>query len=205
MRGATLSALSTLSTLSILRPMARGFSLIEALVALLITAIGILGTVSLQGVVLGTTKTSNDNSIASLQVANLVTVMKGNQSYWLNVDSPFDIAIDLNSVITDNGASTEGQVLQGLSAQCTTDACNPQEAAAFQLKQWAQSTGESGFADRLPNASAQILRVATTDPAVFELRLQWSQKQVASGLDMSDLFHAGGSRTQGSYVVRVRP
>jgi Tfp pilus assembly protein PilV len=52
---------------------AQGFSMIEALVALLITAVGILGTVSLQGVVLGNTKTSNDHSIASLQVGNLIS------------------------------------------------------------------------------------------------------------------------------------
>lgn len=179
--------------------------MMEALVALLITAIGILGTVSMQGVVLSSTKTANDHSIAALQVGNLVSLMKSNKEYWTNIPLPFDINVDLDGVITDNGDSTEGTTLEAQTSDCTLNACNGAESASYQIKQWARSTSESGFADRLSNARARILRVNAATPVVFELTLEWNQKQAASGLDMSMLFRAGGSRSTGSYVLRVRP
>lgn len=188
----------------LIRP-AAGFSMIEALVALIITAIGILGTVSMQGVILGNTKTANDHSIASVQLANLVGVMKSNQNYWLSIAAPFDISVDVDGTITDNGTSTEGSNLQGHSVDCTVSACNDVESAAHLLKQWAKNSSEAGFGDRMPSARAQIARVDPSPTPIFELKLEWNQKQAATGLTMSSIFRGSGSRTTGSYTVRVRP
>lgn len=179
--------------------------MIEALVALIITAVGILGTVSLQGVILGNTKTANDHSIASLQTSNLVSLMKSNRSYWEEAATPFNISVAMDGTISDNPGSTEGSQLQALNLDCKINQCSPQEAAAYQLKEWATTANEGGFADRLSNASATITRVNNGLPLVFELSVSWSQKQAASGIGMSNLFYNGGSRTNGNYVVRVRP
>ena len=183
-----------------------GFTLIEALVALVITAFGLLGVAALQGAIVGSTQSSADRSVAATQVSNLVSRMKANRVFWQTVPVDFDISVDAAGAIADNGTSTQGAVLDALSQNCYTSVCtNDSEAVAFQLRDWISGATSTGVSDRLAAGGVRIQRVNLTAPATFEVTVLWDQKVTVSGLNMSAAFRAGGSRSRAGYTVRTQP
>ena len=72
-----------------LQPGARGFSLVEVLVALIIIAVGMLGLAKLQGLTYSSTSTSAMRSIAALQASSLAAFMHANRAYWSVVPNGF--------------------------------------------------------------------------------------------------------------------
>ncbi len=183
-----------------------GFTLMEALVAAFISAIGLLGAASLQGSIMNNTKGASDRSVAATQTSNLVTHMKANRNYWRNLPGDFDIDVNALGAISDNGTSTEGAALEVLTVNCSVVVCAMQrEAVAYQLKNWATSSSASGVGDRLPAGAVNVRRVNIGLPVIFEISVSWDQKVAASGMTMSAGFHSGGSRSQATYVVRVQP
>src|ERR1700675_2427505 len=61
---------------------ADGFTLIEVLVALIITAIGLLGIAKIQALVYANTSSASARGLVAIQAAGLAAAMHANRAYW---------------------------------------------------------------------------------------------------------------------------
>src|ERR1700688_2545651 len=79
---------------------ADGFTLIEVLVALIITAIGLLGIAKIEALAFANTGSASTRSLVAIQAAGLASAMHANRAYWALglAPSPFTIT---GTVISD--------------------------------------------------------------------------------------------------------
>ena len=61
---------------------ARGFSLIEVLVALVVVSIGLLGIAKMQAIAYSSTGVASKRSLAAIEAASLASSMHANRAYW---------------------------------------------------------------------------------------------------------------------------
>jgi len=177
-------------------PTARGFSLVEVMVAVVIICVGLLGIAKLQALSLSSTTTSRQRALAAMQAASIASAMHSNRQYWAN---DFQLS-GANPIVTLSGAgasaavastdaamATQAQTLARNPANITLcigaagggAACNDRQLAAFDLARW---WGNS-IAPMLPNAVATItcdVPVAGNPaPPSCRVQLQWSERAVA--------------------------
>jgi type IV pilus assembly protein PilV len=65
-----------------MRRRARGFTLLEVMVALVITSIGLLGIAKIQALAYASTGTASMRSLVALQAAGLAAAMHADRGYW---------------------------------------------------------------------------------------------------------------------------
>jgi type IV pilus assembly protein PilV len=83
---------------------ARGFTLLEVMVALVVTSIGLLGIAKLQALAYASTGSASVRSLVALQAAGLAASMHANRGYWTgNQAAPITIT---GTVISDNTLAT---------------------------------------------------------------------------------------------------
>ena len=136
-----MSCISNLSQKS--KPQA-GFSLLEVLIAVLVTAIGLLGIASLQASAISTTTTSNMRTTAAISTQSLVARMRANKQFWR-----FDVAEWENAtetitvaVVEDGGESSisitksDGSAFASDSIDCAANRCSPLEMAYHDMRAW---------------------------------------------------------------------
>jgi len=68
---------------------ARGFSLIEVMVAVIVICVGMLGIAKMQALSLSNTTTARLRSLAAIEAASLASAMHSNRQYWANTALPF--------------------------------------------------------------------------------------------------------------------
>lgn len=136
----------------------RGVSLIEALVALLVLALGIMGMAGIQTRTLVESRTTNSRALAVQLTDDLLDRMQANSVIRINppVVSPY---------VTDWG------VQAAAPADCFTEGCNGAQLAAFDLVQWKASLGRV-----LPGGDARVFQ-STTDNAQFGVLIGWTETQ----------------------------
>ncbi len=182
----------------------RGFTMLEAIVAVIITSVGLLGVAALQGTAIGHTKKASDRTIAAAQLANLSSRMKSSQSYWQTIPVDFSITIAADGTIA---GGAEGAALQAEVTDCFANSCtDPRAMVAHNLRKWVTDGGNvdtsSGFADRLINPTATITRVDNSIPVQLDVILGWDQKAMTAGFNMA-AGHAGISTS--NYQIRIQP
>lgn len=147
----------------------RGFSLIEAMVALLIIAVGLLGIAGLQGLGLNSTSTSRVRALAAIEASNMAAYLGSNSSFWHNLPPG---GYSVTATPAPPAVALSDATLNGLNVDCTQTTCTPQELAAYDLKQWAGSS-QLGL---LPGGvGAVICGVQGT----CTITVGWNQKQMA--------------------------
>ncbi len=176
----------------------QGFTLIEVLIALVISAIGLLGIAGMQMFSINNTSASNVRAVAAIEASNLVSRMKAAPDYWQSVDDDFAIEISTDSSgeisIADLVAGNDaGATLDGLHADCTVDgACDtPDKVAAYNLKQWKARVDE-----RLPSAVVTIRRIkAAASPRfpIFSIDIAWREKVSAQNLRMKSSYYTSSN------------
>lgn len=136
----------------------RGVSLIEALVALLVLALGIMGMAGIQTRTLVESRTTNSRALAVQLADDLLDRMQANSPVRINPPA-------VNPYVTAWG------VQAAAPADCFTEACNGAQLAAFDLVQWKASLGRV-----LPGGDARVFQ-STTDNAQFGVLIGWTETQ----------------------------
>lgn len=136
----------------------RGVSLIEALVALLVLALGIMGMAGIQTRTLVESRTTNSRAIALQMADDLLDRMQANSPIRINppAASPYLAAW---------GAVAAAPV------DCFNAACNGAQLAAFDLVQW-----KASLARVLPGGDARVFQ-SNTDNAQFGVLIGWNETQ----------------------------
>ncbi len=136
----------------------RGVSLIEALVALLVLALGIMGMAGIQTRTLVESRTTNSRAIALQMADDLLDRMQANSTLRLNPPA-------VSPYLAAWGA------LAAAPVDCFTEGCNGAQLAAFDLIQW-----KASLARVLPGGDARVFR-SNTDATQFGILIGWTETQ----------------------------
>ena len=193
-----------------------GFTLVEVLIALVISAIGLLGIAGMQMFSINNTSASNVRAVAAIEASNLISQMKATPNYWHGAPDAFAIKLT-----TDDGAVTisdvdgtsddSGATLDDQTADCTVDnACDTEEkAVAYSLREWKRRVDQ-----RLPNAEVTIRRIkpaASPRFPIFSIDIAWREKVSAQNLRMKGSYYKNSGDTLASnvrtlnYRIAVQP
>jgi type IV pilus assembly protein PilV len=189
---------------------ARGFSLVEVLVSLIVIGVGMLGLAKIQALAYASTGTANLRSVAALESAGLVSAMRANRSYWSAVTTPFTITVTGGSfAASDSTLSTAGVNCQYGGANAP---CSPALLAAYDVQQWVKDLNAV-----LPNVRALVncpTPTAATLPVTCTIQSAWRESTVAinsqgAGNEVQTslaTINANGSVTAGYlYTLYVEP
>ena len=127
-------------------PKARGVSLIEVLVAMLVIALGILVMVIMQINASRLSKASEVRSLGALLTADLADRMRANPAGTVAGHYALNTTYPANGAVSEPSANT--------TCQSTTDTCTPQQMAQKDLADWQRAVF---FA--LPGGTARISAV----------------------------------------------
>jgi len=164
----------------------RGFTLIEALVALLVISIGLLGIAGMQALAINNTSVARVQSLAALQAASLASAMQSNEAYW---------TLGALANTTVNGAVLRDATLNAQSVDCTAAVCTPVQMASWDVQQWGQS-----LAALLPGGNGQITCTTVVGtPITCTISVNWQEKTV--GLNAGQSVAA----QQQTYTMVVQP
>jgi len=153
---------------------ARGFTLLEVMIALFVTAIGLLGIAKLQSLAYASTGSANIRSLVAIQAAGLAASMHANRNYWANGLAPASFTIS-GTTISDgtlNGAATAANACLSGGGSAP---CSPANLAAFDLHTWAQALN-----GMLANSNP-ITTIACLGPLPINctITVTWNEKAVA--------------------------
>lgn len=153
---------------------ARGFSLLEVMVALVVLSIGLLGVVKLESAAVASTTVAARRSLAALEAASLAASMHVNRGYWTSPDA-------VNATITVTGTTAAATANAPLLATAISSApncmsttpCTVANMAAYDLKQWALV-----LQPLLPNYTA-LINCGNGTPLSCSINITWGENAVA--------------------------
>jgi type IV pilus assembly protein PilV len=192
---------------------ARGFTLVEVMVALIIIAIGMLGIAKMQGLALSSTGASRSRALAAIEASSLASAMQANRNYWSSAGSlPGNITVTTSTgtatVTSDSASMTTalnavkggtqcGGMGQNLSCFCVSgSSCSAVNMAASDLYDWAQS-----LATFLPNATATLACAVADTPVDCTMVITWNENTVASNTQQA----SAGTTVPVSFTLYVVP
>jgi len=176
---------------------ARGFSLIEVLVSLMVISIGLLGIAKMEALALSNTNGGRLRALASIEAASLVSTIQAERNYWGNLTSNLTISIvgtpganastagtstitstdsiQNAAVVTCTAATgtTVGTCSGSVSCTSTASPCTAQKMAAYDLEMWAGRLQQV-----LGSDAVSITCTATTPPVSCEIIINWSEATV---------------------------
>jgi type IV pilus assembly protein PilV len=182
---------------------ARGFSLLEVLVALLVISFGLLGIAGMQALSISNTSVAGFRSIAALQAASMAAAMSANEMYWQpNIPLGSTVATATATTVSGSTVSSSDSSLNGSSAVCTyagSGSCTPAAMAAYDLQKWGAT-----LASVLPNGTGAIncVQATATKSATCQIVVYWVEKSLVQNQV------AGASATAGNkydFEMMVEP
>lgn len=161
------------------RSRARGFTLVEILIAIVVFSIGLLGIAGLQVSGMRFTQGSQLRSVAAMQASSMADRMRANR------------------VGFRTGAYNSGGSMPASSAKdCAVVSCTPAETATFDLVNWNLTGGSNkpaqSNADLLPGGSGVVCIDSTPDDgsstgwacdgtgAVYAIKVTWTERTVGA-------------------------
>ena len=182
---------------------ARGFTLVEVLVSLIVISVGLLGIAKIQALAYASTGTAGVRSLAAIEAASLASAMHANRGYW-SVASPANASITLQGTLFASADSAFQAALNLADPGCiATDnssvACaSPTTVAEYDLWHWARE-----LKGVLPNSGAVITCPNGAPPVNCTIAVTWNEKLVAINSSGNNA-PAGLSGTQ-TYSLYVEP
>lgn len=131
--------------------LARGFSMLEVLAALVVLSIGLLGFASLQAANVNVGSQAWMRSQATVLGADMLERLRGNPATFAS--GAYDMAF----------AAT-----LATPTDCNATACSPAQLALFDLNQW-----QANLATQLPQGTGSIARDNTTTPIEAIVTVRW--------------------------------
>ena len=168
---------------------ARGFGLIEVLIAVAVVAIGLLGFAKMQALSVGSTHNSGTRALIALQASGLAGAMRANEAYWGAGLAP--------ATFTVTGSTLGDSTLNGMTTDCTAGTCTAAQVAAYDLKAWGAS-----LAAMFPSSTATVSCSTTIGtPVTCTITVNWSEKTIAVNASV-----AGSSAPSTlAYTLLVQP
>jgi type IV pilus assembly protein PilV len=156
---------------------ARGFSLVEVMVALIVMSIGLLGIAKMQAAALSNTAIASTRSLAAIEASSLASSMHANRGYWSSPSVATTITLR-GETVTPNVAPAGG--CTGASC-CVAVSCTPAELAAHDLQDWTKAALQV----LPPDYQAQITCTPAPPgtPPNCTIQIQWAEKSVAVNKD----------------------
>ena len=179
---------------------ARGFSMVEVLVTLIVIAVGMLGVAKLQALAISSTGVAKLRSLAALEAASLAGAMRANRDYWSATPDSFTVN---GAVLTD----PTGQL--AAIGNCNTGGtlpCTNQQMAAFDVNNWVTDINNV-----LPNPQVTVACPLAANPILCSIQISWTENAVAvtkqeSAAEAANLAAGTPSGTQTpTYTLYVQP
>lgn len=168
----------------------RGFTLVEVLIAVIVTAVGLLGLAKMQALAISSTKTSGSRSLVALQVGGLAAAMHANKAFWTSAAVPATFSA-ATKVVTDASGILNATVTGGCATLCT-----PAAMAANDVQAWA-----SDMNNQFPTYKAKINCTNNVNqPVSCEIFVSWTENNVA----MNKTATAASTETP-TFSVFVKP
>jgi type IV pilus assembly protein PilV len=188
-----------------IRSRARGFTLLEVMVALVITAIGLLGIAKIQALAYASTSSANLRSLVALQASGLAASMHANRNYWA-----FGFAAPI--VITGIHITSPAAMDQTATAQnyCWSGSgntpCSPPTLAAFDLHKYAQALNSMMLSS---NPITTITCPTTNNPVSCTINVTWGEHTVSinsqSAASTAQTTSASPGTFAPTYMLYVEP
>ena len=165
-----------------IRSQARGFTLLEVMVALVITSIGLLGIAKMQTVAYASTNSASLRSLVALQAAGLASSMHANRSYWANgLAAPITITVNTSNstliFISDTTLNTAASCLNPTGATPAAY-CSNTQMAAFDLQTYAQALNSASMLLYL-NPVTTITCPTGFNPVSCTIQVTWNEHSVS--------------------------
>lgn len=145
-----------------------GFSMIEVLITVVITTIGLLGVAKMQAVALSNTQVARVRSLIAIQAGSLAAAMHGNVAFWGKGTAPASFTTAA-AVVTDPSSKLSS------AGACKTSVCTPTQLAAYDVNDWA-----SNMNLQFPTYTATVTcTTVTTAPVTCGIEITWAEKDVA--------------------------
>jgi type IV pilus assembly protein PilV len=129
---------------------ARGFTLLEVMVSLIITSIGLLGIAKIHALAYSSTSTAAIRSLVALQTAGLASSMHANRTYWAGGFAPVQIKITgtgIDDGTLNGAAATSGYCVSGIGpTPCSTDLMAAYDLHTYAVQLNVGNTAQATFA-----------------------------------------------------------
>lgn len=145
-------------------PAQRGFTLIEALIALLILALGVLGLAQVQARMLAQTRTTNTRATAIRLIADLSDRIRINST-----GTQTGSGLSLYSDDSANDFSDPADGTPNPDCDDSTKTCTSAQQAAYDVWAWRQAVKNT-----LPGGKASIWQI---DPQQLQVVLAWQANE----------------------------
>jgi type IV pilus assembly protein PilV len=182
-----------------LRVRARGFSLVEVLVSLIIIAVGMLGLAKMEALAYASTGVASQQSIAALEAASLASAMRANRNYWSAVATT-TTNFSYSAVGTTPPTSSDATLTN--TYVCTAGGanapCKTAWIAAVDVQAWITNINAT-----LPNPTATItcpVLATAGAPVGCWIQVSWREENVAVNSNA-----VGTTMTLPTYTLYVVP
>lgn len=185
----------------------RGFSLIEAMVALLVITIGLLGVAGLQALAINNTHRASLRSIAALEASSMAAYLESNTSYWSSQSVTSSVTVvPLNGLVSFQGVGGS-TMTNNLPTSCTTTACTKVQIAAWDLHNWGAELGKQLPAGQGGVQCGNGLSPGTTSiPMTCVVTVQWQEKSLSMNAQSGSTPTTPAPGTSlGKYSLVVQP
>jgi len=175
---------------------AKGFTLFEVLIAIVITAVGLLGLAKMQALAISTTQGVGSRSLIAVQMESLASMMHANATFWQS--GAITSFTAMGTTITDSTGLLTSPDSGGCSARCVDP--TGAKIAAVDVNNWVADMN-----NQFPTYTSTVTCTTPTPttPVDCTITVTWTEKQVALNKTT-----AAGSATQvttQSYTILVKP
>jgi len=185
------------------RAAARGFSLVEIMVAVVVICVGLLGIAKMQALAVSSTTIARQRSLAAFEAASLASAMHSNRVYWASAAaaaaSPITITSATATITPATLAAVPGNACFGdnsANPKCPGIA-GAQTLAGFDLTRWSATLGTM-----LPNAVTTINCPGAVQPPSCIIQMTWTEQ--AGMLNNGQQTNTGQFETP-TYTLYVEP
>jgi type IV pilus assembly protein PilV len=185
-----------------IRSRARGFTLLEVMVALMITSIGLLGIAKIQALAYASTGSAGLRSLVALQASSLAASMHANRNYWAAGSAPTPLTI--------TGLTIGDVTLQGIATSCIEIVgsppapCDPPTLAGFDLHAYAQALNKL-----MPNTNPLTTITCAGIPVSCTIKVTWGEHAASINKETAVATVQTTSTTEGTfaptYILYVEP